>query len=82
MKNPDYLDTATELAETLRANEIAKHHAKAEQRLRNEPAQQIVNGQVLCVDCDEPLPEGRLKAKQYAARCIECESFQEKRCRE
>jgi DnaK suppressor protein len=32
-----------------------------------------------CVDCGKPVPEGRLEARPEAARCVECQSRQERR---
>lgn len=43
-----------------------------------EPPQQIVAGEVLCIDCDEPVQPARLKAKPNAARCIFCQGLHEK----
>jgi len=52
------------------AVEIAKTHP--------EPPQLIVNGIVLCMDCDAPQKENRLTAKPNAARCVECQTQHEK----
>ncbi|GAA5040992.1 DnaK suppressor protein [Thermocatellispora tengchongensis] len=32
-----------------------------------------------CVDCDKPVPEGRLEARPEAARCVQCQSRLERR---
>ncbi|MDH2427796.1 TraR/DksA family transcriptional regulator [Sphaerisporangium sp. TRM90804] len=32
-----------------------------------------------CVDCGDPVPEGRLAARPEAARCVECQSVRERR---
>ncbi|MFD9942331.1 TraR/DksA family transcriptional regulator [Nonomuraea sp. NPDC059023] len=32
-----------------------------------------------CVDCGKPVPEGRLEARPEAARCVQCQSKQERR---
>jgi DnaK suppressor protein len=32
-----------------------------------------------CVDCGDPVPEGRLEAKPEAARCVRCQSKRDKR---
>jgi DnaK suppressor protein len=32
-----------------------------------------------CVDCDKPVPEGRLAARPEAARCVRCQSERERR---
>jgi DnaK suppressor protein len=31
-----------------------------------------------CVDCGDPVPEGRLEAKPEAARCVRCQSKRDK----
>ncbi|WP_219461096.1 TraR/DksA family transcriptional regulator [Nonomuraea rhizosphaerae] len=33
----------------------------------------------MCVDCGKPVPEGRLEARPEAARCVGCQSKQERR---
>lgn len=32
-----------------------------------------------CVDCGDPVPEGRLEAKPEAARCVRCQAKQDKK---
>ncbi|MFG1686287.1 TraR/DksA family transcriptional regulator [Nonomuraea sp. NPDC049269] len=32
-----------------------------------------------CVDCEKPVPEGRLEARPEAARCVECQGKRERR---
>ena len=44
-----------------------------------EPAQEIVNGRVLCIDCDAAIEMARLVAKPEAARCIHCQQVFEKK---
>ena len=44
-----------------------------------EPPQWIEDGQVLCMDCTNPIPEARLKAKPDAARCVFCQSVKDRR---
>lgn len=72
--------------------DIADRAAKAEQRNLNhslaqalhrpaEPPQWIEEGQVLCLDCTNPIPEARLKAKPDAARCTFCQSVRDRRQR-
>lgn len=46
---------------------------------RAEPAQQIVGGVVLCIDCDEPVRPARLLAKPDAARCAHCQEIEERK---
>jgi DnaK suppressor protein len=28
----------------------------------------------ICVDCDKPIPKGRLEARPWATRCVDCQS--------
>ena len=67
----DQLDNAKEL-ETLFRHKAIQHALR-----NNEPAQQTVNGKVLCIDCDEPIAQGRLNAKSNAARCAVCQKDHE-----
>ncbi|MQA96165.1 MAG: conjugal transfer protein TraR [Streptosporangiales bacterium] len=32
----------------------------------------------ICVDCDKPVPEGRLEARPEAARCVKCQAKRDK----
>ncbi|MFA1540810.1 TraR/DksA family transcriptional regulator [Actinomadura monticuli] len=36
-------------------------------------------GYGLCVDCGEPVPEGRLEARPDAARCLPCQTGHDRR---
>lgn len=56
------------------ALKIAQYHP--------EPPQKILNTEVICIDCDEPLATTRLTAKPNAARCIECQCIHEKKERQ
>ncbi|NVK42130.1 MAG: TraR/DksA C4-type zinc finger protein [Oceanospirillaceae bacterium] len=65
-----------------RAKEIEQRDRRAAIEMASrhmEPPQQIINGQVLCIDCDEPVQAERLQAKPNAARCIECQGFHEQK---
>ncbi len=69
---PDILD---------RAKDVEMH--QRDQSLKyalavKEPAQEIVNGRVLCIDCDTAVQMARLVAKPNAARCIYCQQAFEK----
>lgn len=33
--------------------------------------------QVVCIDCDEPIPAARLRVHPRATRCIECQQIHE-----
>jgi phage/conjugal plasmid C-4 type zinc finger TraR family protein len=39
------------------------------------------NGYGLCVDCGQPIPEGRLEARPDAARCVGCQAKHARRRR-
>ena len=46
--------------------------------LINSALEEISNGTYgICMDCDKPIPAGRLKAKPYAKLCIDCKSARE-----
>ena len=70
---PDQLDHAKVL-------EMQHRKHALEEFLGNstEPPQQIINGQVLCIDCDSAIQPKRLQAKPNAARCIHCQHKTEK----
>lgn len=40
-----------------------------------------VNGQRLCLDCDEPLSGARLDANPKAVRCVDCQNDHDRRGR-
>ncbi len=70
----------TDIYDRAQAREL-QNQQEAEARHRAgiapEPEQQVVAGVVLCIDCDEPVQPGRLKAKPNAARCIVCQGLYE-----
>ena len=68
----DILDRAKDLEMDDRKRAIAAQCEKSK-----EPAQLVVGGQVLCIDCDDAVSKPRLAAKPNAARCIECQSLHE-----
>nr|WP_082708542.1 TraR/DksA C4-type zinc finger protein [Marinobacterium profundum] len=72
---PDLYDSAQERELQNQQDAQAAHIA----RQCAEPAQLIVDGQVLCIDCDEAVQPGRLAAKPTAARCIHCQGIQERK---
>ncbi len=45
----------------------------------SEPEQEIINGRVVCIDCDVPIQAARLTAKPNAARCIHCQQIVEEK---
>lgn len=75
-------DRIAKMDDADRAKEIEILHRRAALEMAKrhpEPPQKITNGQVLCIDCDEPVQSKRLEAKPNAARCIECQCIYEKR---
>tara|TARA_B110000211_G_scaffold15953_1_gene16679 strand:+ start:11953 stop:12177 length:225 start_codon:yes stop_codon:yes gene_type:complete len=68
----DILDRAKDLEMNERKRAIAAQREKSK-----EPAQLIVDGEVLCIDCDDAVSKPRLAAKKNAARCIGCQSLHE-----
>jgi len=64
-----------------RANKLAQAEidtglAKLKQKNDCQPA-----GNGVCADCDVPIPAARLRALPNAARCIECQTDDERRGR-
>ena len=70
----DILDKAKELEMEDRKRAVAEQKRKTK-----EPAQNVVGGEVLCIDCDKQINAKRLTAKPEAARCIDCQSTYELR---
>jgi DnaK suppressor protein len=68
-----------------RAKDLELSHRKAALTHQQEQAAQdndtnplIIDGVRVCVDCREPIPEERLKARPEAERCIDCKTTKEK----
>ena len=68
----DIVDQAKERELFHRAQALAAAKANAV-----EPEQLIIGHEVVCLDCEEPIPELRLLAKPDAVRCIDCQSLKE-----
>jgi DnaK suppressor protein len=68
----DILDRAKVLEIEDRQRAIAAQREKSK-----EPDQLIIDGEVLCIDCENLVSKPRLAAKPNAARCIECQSLKE-----
>jgi phage/conjugal plasmid C-4 type zinc finger TraR family protein len=73
-------------AEAASDAEMREHDLRLQGRLRErieqiERARQaIANGTYgRCVDCDGPIPEGRLKAMPDAERCVPCQTKLDRR---
>lgn len=57
----------------MRQRNAAIEMAKA----KPEPPQNIVDGDVYCIDCDTLVGKQRLEAKPNASRCIDCQQIHE-----
>jgi len=78
----DPADAGTNLAESDRAEAILAA-AKARRVLVLEALVRLDNGSYgVCVDCGQPVPEGRLEVKPEAARCLTCQSKRDGRDRQ
>lgn len=42
-----------------------------------QEGQRMAAGRVVCLDCGEPIPAGRLAAVPGACRCVECQKEME-----
>jgi RNA polymerase-binding transcription factor len=77
----DPADAGTNLSESDRA-EAMLSAAKARRALVLEALVRLDNGTYgVCVDCGNPVPEGRLEAKPEAARCIGCQAKRDRQRR-
>ena len=75
----DPADAGSNLAESDRAEAILTA-ARQRRLLVLEALARLDNGSYgLCVDCGQPVPEGRLEAKPEAARCLTCQSRRDSR---
>ena len=70
----DSLDNASELEQLHRSRSLAHQRTAARSA---KVAQCIVDGEVLCLDCGDAVPLGRLNAQPDAAYCIDCQSMRE-----
>jgi phage/conjugal plasmid C-4 type zinc finger TraR family protein len=67
-------------ADRAKVYEARDRRAAVEIALRHpEPPQLIVKGEILCIDCEENISTARLQAKPEAARCISCQTDQDKK---
>ncbi|KJZ07798.1 hypothetical protein TW85_24695 [Marinomonas sp. S3726] len=67
----DDLDRAALAEETFRAASIASSK-------QAKGVQTIVDGDIVCEDCDLVIPKRRLEAAPFATRCIRCQQRREK----
>lgn len=69
----DDIDRAQIYDQTFRDIAIA-----AALRHGNDEDPLIINGVRCCLDCEEPIPEGRLELEPDARRCVPCQTKHEK----
>lgn len=72
----DQIDLAQRVEEELRLESLLKLRA-----MHTDEEVQWVDpnrGQVLCLDCEAPIPKARLAANPKAVRCIECQREQDR----
>jgi DnaK suppressor protein len=69
----DEIDAAQEMDGFLRELSLKKRNLHKEQE-----KQLIVDGRRLCLKCEEPIPDARLKANPDAVRCVECQAKHER----
>jgi DnaK suppressor protein len=71
---PDPADAGANLSEADRSEAVIEA-ARTQRRKVVEALDRITDGGYgLCVDCADPVPEGRLEARPDAARCVRCQS--------
>lgn len=68
----DDIDRANHAAQF--TNDLALQQHRSNAAL---PAQQIVDGVVECIDCDEEIAADRLEALPNCVRCITCQTMHE-----
>ena len=78
-----YEADSKERAKQLEDNEVVDalgNEARGEIAKITAALQRIDSGDFgLCVECGQPIEEGRIKAHPYADECIECAEFDERR---
>lgn len=70
----DDLDRAKILEMRQRADALAAQQRRAQ--ITDEPL--MVNGQRLCLDCEEVIPAERLAVQPESVRCVACKSNHER----
>ena len=76
---PGDADAGLDLADNARAAALLEV-AQEQRRQVREALQRVDAGSYgMCVECGNPLPEGRLEAKPEAARCLACQAKSEGR---
>lgn len=72
---PDVLDQVKDLEMMDRTGSLDK----ALHDRPKEPAQRILGGQIVCIDCEEVIEPERLVFKPEAARCAFCQQIEEQK---
>lgn len=70
---PDLIDRAKDME--MRQRQTALDNVLNQ----SEPEQEIQDGTVVCISCATPIQKARLAAKPNAARCIQCQTIEERR---
>ena len=73
----DIIDLANKHADLFREN--ALRTAEASRRWQPVEAPLIIDGIRCCLDCEDPIPEGRLLIRPEAVRCVECQGRYERK---
>lgn len=58
--------------------DLFREHALAARQNDMSESSLYIDGARCCLDCEKPIPEGRLKINQNAVRCVECQAMREK----
>ena len=70
----DILDRAQQLEDLQRSQALKTHF----ENRRPSIAQLIIDNEICCRDCHEPIEPERLKANPHASKCISCQLLTEK----
>lgn len=80
--SPENPQDAADAGANLSENDRTEAMLFAAQRQRGEVADALARIQQgtygTCVDCGGPIPDGRLQARPEAARCVKCQSKQDR----
>ena len=69
----DIIDDANERADLFRENAL---NAVRQNNTSESPL--YIGGVRCCLDCEKPIPKGRLKVNPDAVRCVVCQTRREK----
>jgi phage/conjugal plasmid C-4 type zinc finger TraR family protein len=75
---PDIVDRAQVNEELLRREAFHRRRYGMEvARAEEDPF--YIDGRRCCLDCEEPIPEARLRVNPGATRCMKCQGMKERR---